>query len=83
MSTPQELRIVKRLLKQLRRRETAKVKMYQQAKEEGAKVSTIFFFKGMSAAYGEMVEYLQGVEQDIMDGIENKERVVTHVVDEE
>lgn len=83
MSTPEELRIVKRLLKQTRRKETKANGLYEKAKKNDAKVSTIFFFKGEAEAYGNMVLYLLGVEQDIMDGIDNKETVVTHVVDEE
>lgn len=82
MSTPQELRIVRRLLKQARRKETIKLGLLQKAKDGGAKISTIFFFKGEASAYTEMVEYLQRVELDIMDGIANKEAVVTHVVEE-
>lgn len=83
MSTPQELRIIKRLLKLARCKETMSHNSKVEAQQRGAMVGTIFFFKGEAHAYGEFVKYLQVVEQNIMDGIESKKPVVTHVVEED
>ena len=77
MSLEDQRDIVKRLLKQFRRKATLYSKDYIRAREEKHSQAVRSFADGMAQGYLEAIGYMEHVLEGINDAIEHRQPVVT------